>query len=100
MPAMIIVMVPMFSLGVILESPNGSVAVALTYFPTATPMIFMFRVLAPPGPPTWEFFTAMLMCVATTVALVWASAKIFRVGILAQGQAPSFRKLIGWVFSK
>ena len=99
MPAMIVLMVPMFALGVIIESPNGSVAVALTYFPTATPMILMFRVLAPPGPPVWELFAAMLMCVATTAALLWASAKIFRIGILSQGQTPSFRKLIGWVFS-
>lgn len=100
MPAMIILMVPMFALSAVLESPNGTIAVGLTYFPTATPMIFLFRVLAPPGPPTWELLTAPLMCLATTVALVWASGKIFRIGVLAQGQTPSFRKLIGWVLSK
>jgi hypothetical protein len=31
---------------------------------------------------------------------VWAGAKIFRVGILAQGQAPSFGKLFKWILSK
>jgi len=31
---------------------------------------------------------------------VWASAKIFRIGILSQGQAPSIPKMIRWVFSK
>ncbi len=99
MPAMILIMIPMFALGVIIESPNGSMAVGLTYFPTATPMIFLFRLLAPPGPPMWELFAAMAMCVATTLALVWASGKIFRVGVLSQGQAPSFRKLVTWIFS-
>ncbi|MCP3915888.1 MAG: ABC transporter permease [bacterium] len=100
MPAMIILMIPMFSLGAIVESPNGSLAVGLTYFPTATPMIFLFRLLAPPGPAAWEFPAAMAMCIVTTFALVWASGKIFRVGVLAQGQAPTFGRLIGWVFSK
>ncbi len=100
MPAMLILMVPMFAMSAIIESPNGPVAVGLTYFPTATPMIFLFRLLAPPGPPTWEWFAAPLMCVATTLILVWASGKIFRIGVLAQGQAPSFRKLLGWVVSK
>ena len=100
MPAMIILMVPMFSLGAIVESPNGSLAVGLTYFPTATPMIFLFRVLAPPGPAAWEPFAAMAMCLVTTVGLVWASGKIFRVGVLSQGQTPTFRKLLGWVVSK
>jgi len=99
MPAMIVLMVPMFAWSAVLESPNGTVAVALTYFPTATPMILLIRVLAPPGPPAWEYPAAVLMCLATTVTLVWASGKIFRIGVLSQGQTPSFRKLLGWVFS-
>jgi ABC-2 type transport system permease protein len=100
MPAMIILMIPMFALGAIMESPNGSLAVGLTYFPTATPMIFLFRVLAAPGPPVWELFTAMGMCIGTTIVLVWASGKIFRVGVLSQGQAPTFAKMLGWILSK
>lgn len=99
-PAMILLMIPLFSFTAILESPNGSVATALTYFPTATPMVFLLRVLTQPGPPTWELVAAPLMCLVTTVVLVWASSKIFRVGVLSQGQAPTFRKLAGWVFSK
>lgn len=99
MPVMIILMVPMFAWVPILESPNGTVAVALTYFPTATPMIFLVRLLSSPGPPAWEFATASAMCLATTLVFVWASGRIFRIGILAHGQAPSFRKLLGWVFS-
>lgn len=100
MPVMILLMIPMFSLGAIIESPNGAVATVLTYVPTATPMIFLFRMLAPPGPPTWEIFAAMAMCLLTTVALLWASGRIFRIGVLAQGQTPTFRKLIGWIFTK
>ena len=99
-PAMIMIMIPVFSVSAIIESPNGSLATALTYFPTATPMIFLLRLLAPPGPPGWELLTAPLMCLATTVVLLWASSKIFRVGVLSQGQAPTFRKLFSWVFSK
>lgn len=100
MPALIILMVPMLALGTIIESPNGPLAVGLTYFPTATPMIFLLRVLAPPGPAPWEIFAAVGMCLVTTLVLVWSSGKIFRLGVLSQGQAPSFRKLLRWVFSK
>ena len=99
-PAMIIIMIPVFAISAIIESPNGSLATGLTYFPTATPMIFLLRLLAPPGPPSWELITAPLMCLATTLVLLWASGKIFRVGVLSQGQAPTFKKLLGWVFSK
>lgn len=100
MPAMLVIMVPMFAWTAVLEAPNGSVAQALTYFPTATPLILLIRVLAPPGPPVWEIFAGLAMCIATTLFLVWASGKIFRVGVLAQGQAPSFRKLLTWIVSK
>ncbi|MFT7678836.1 MAG: ABC-2 type transport system permease protein [Planctomycetota bacterium] len=100
MPAMIILMIPMFALGAIIESPNGPLATGLTYFPTATPMIFLLRVLAPPGPATWEIFAAVGLCIVTTVVLVWSSGKIFRVGVLSQGQAPSFKNLFKWIFMK
>ena len=99
MPAMVLVMVPMFAFTVVLESPNGDAARWLTYFPTATPAIFLVRVLAPPGPAAWEYPAALALCVVTTLVLVWAGGRIFRVGILAQGQTPSFRQLLGWVFS-
>jgi len=97
MPAMALVLIPMFAFSVILENPNGSVAQILTFVPTSTPMILLFRLAAQPGPETWEIVVGLLDCVLTTWALVWGSAKIFRVGILSQGQAPSFRKLIGWL---
>ena len=100
MPAMIILMIPMFAMGAIVESPNGPLAIGLTYFPTATPMIFLFRLLAPPGPALWEIFAALGMCIVTTLVLVYASGKIFRVGVLSQGQTPTFGKLLRWVLSK
>jgi ABC-2 type transport system permease protein len=100
MPAMIILMVPLFAWTAVLESPNGTVAQVLTYFPTATPMVFLIRLLAPPGPPVWEIFAALGMCIVTMLVLVWASGKIFRIGVLSQGQTPTFGKLISWVLSK
>ena len=100
MPAMILVMIPLFACSVVLESPNGTIAQVLTYVPTATPMILLIRMLVPPGPPLWEIFAGVGMCLLTTWVLVWASGKIFRVGVLSQGQTPSFRKLLSWVVSK
>jgi len=97
---MILLIIPMFSVTGILGSPNGSVATALAYLPTATPMIFLMRVLTQPGPETWELLAAPAMCLVTTLVLLWASGKIFRVGVLSQGQAPTFGKLASWIFSK
>jgi ABC-type Na+ efflux pump permease subunit len=100
MPAMILVLIPLFAWGIVIESPNGTLARVLTFFPTATPMVLILRVVTPPGPPTWEVIAAVALCVLTTLALVWASGKVFRIGVLSQGQTPTFRKLLGWVVAK
>jgi len=100
MPAMILIMIPMFAWTAVLESPNGTIATVLTFFPTATPLILLLRVAAPPGPPVWEVVGGLVVCVIATVACVAASGKIFRIGVLSHGQTPTLRNLVGWIFSK
>jgi len=100
MPAMMIVMIPLFSAFPIIESPNGTLAQIMTFVPTATPMILLLRLVTQPGPPPIEIGFALLDCIVTTLVLVWASGKIFRIGVLSQGQTPTFRNLIGWLLSK
>jgi len=78
----------------------GIQATVMSLIPPATPFLMLLRVAVPPGPPLWELGLGLALTVGFTLACVWAGAKIFRVGILAQGQTPSFRKLIGWVFGK
>ena len=43
---------------------------------------------------------SLVLTTAFMLFCVWASAKVFRIGILSHGQAPTFRRLIVWVFSK
>lgn len=100
MPAMILIMIPMFAWTAVIESPNGTIATVLTFFPTATPLILLLRVAAPPGPPAWEVVGGLVVCIAATIVCVAASGKIFRIGVLSQGQTPSFKTLVGWIFTK
>ena len=99
MPAMLLVMIPMFTWITVLRQPESPFAVGASLFPPCTPFLMMLRMAVPPGPATWEVVVAVILTLAFTLACVWAAAKVFRIGILAQGQDPSFRKLLGWVFS-
>ncbi|MFT5285764.1 MAG: ABC-2 type transport system permease protein [Planctomycetota bacterium] len=99
-PAMLIFVLPMFFLGPVLESPHGTLATVLSLFPPATPMIMMVRVSIAPGPPEWQLALSVVLTALFTIGCVWAAGKVFRIGLLSTGQAPSIRKLIGWVFSK
>ena len=100
MPVMIVLILPMMFLGPILKSPDGTIAQVLTYIPPATPVVLFLRIHVPPGCELWEILVALALCVLFTIGCVRAGAKIFRIGMLSQGQAPSFRKLLGWIVSE
>ncbi|MAG55103.1 MAG: hypothetical protein CMJ83_02310 [Planctomycetes bacterium] len=99
MPAMVIVMIPMFTWVAVIQAPDSTFSTALSLFPPATPFIMLVRLAVPPGPAAWEIIAAVVLTIAFSVACVWAASRIFRVGVLSQGQAPSFRKLFGWIFA-
>lgn len=99
-PAMLIIMIPMFLFQIVIKSPTSVLSTALSLFPPTTPMIMMLRIALPPGPPVWQIILAVVLTGGFTVLCVGIAGKIFRIGILSQGQTPSYAKLIKWVFSK
>ncbi len=100
MPAMMVLIIPMMFLGPIIKSPDGALATALSYFPPATPVVMFLRISMPPGAEWWEITVAIVVMVIFTLGCVLAASKIFRIGILSQGQTPSYRKLVGWLVSR
>ncbi len=100
MPAMLLVMVPMFVWFIVLKSPDSPFSVAMSLFPPATPFLMLMRLSIPPGPAAWEVALSVALTLTFSLVCVWAAGKVFRIGILAQGQAPSFRRMAQWVFSR
>lgn len=99
-PVMMVVMLPYLMFMPVLQSPASPFSRAVSLFPPATPMLMFLRIAVPPGPAWWEVALGVVLTTAFMLGCVWASAKIFRIGILSQGQAPSIPKMIRWVFSK
>ena len=99
-PAILIIMIPVFFMSMVVEAPNGLLATALSLFPPFTPTIMMLRIALPPGPPLWQILLSITLTGFFTVLCVAVAGKIFRIGILSQGQTPSYARLLKWVFSK
>jgi ABC-2 type transport system permease protein len=99
MPAMIVLVAPMMFLGPLIQSPDGTLARVLTFIPPLTPVVLFLRINVPPGAELWEVLLALGLCLVFTWYCVKAAGKIFRIGVLSQGQAPSYRKLVSWIFS-
>ncbi len=100
MPVTLMMVIPVMMWQPVLQSPESAFAKGITYFPPATPVMLVLRNAIPPGLPWWELALGTLVCIAFMLATVWAAGKIFRIGILAQGQTPTLAQLARWVVTK
>ena len=75
-------------------APNGVFARTLTYIPFTASPTMMIR-LGVADVALWEIALSLGVTIASGLALLWLSARVFRAGILIYGQRMSLRRL--WV---
>ena len=95
---MIPVAIPMFVWFPVVKEPLGDFATWLSLFPPFTPVLMLLRMSTPAGVPAWQPWVGLVGVLCAAVFCVWAGGRIFRVGILMQGQAPRIDTLVRWVF--
>jgi ABC-2 type transport system permease protein len=99
-PAMVLVMLPMFTWMSVLRAPDGMTALVLSLIPTASPFLMMLRISLQPGPPAWQIALSLLVMAVTVVVAIWAAGKIFRTGLLMQGKSATMTEMLRWVRAK
>ena len=77
-------------------SSDSLISVAGSLFPFCSP-ILMFERLAVHDPPLWQVALSLTLLVATIAGTMFASARIYRTGILMYGKRPTFRELSRWL---
>lgn len=97
-PVTITLMIPLVAMFPIGKNPNGMLARILSFIPPFTPFVMMNRAAGPPA--LWEYVVTTLLLVISVGAVLWASAKVFRIGILMTGKAPRPREIIKWLWVK
>lgn len=90
-------MIPIFMATAIMQQPNGAFAIAMSFVPPFTPILMLLRQALPTGVPWWQPWLALGGVIAWGIAVVWAAARIFRIGILSQGKTPKIGELAQWV---
>ena len=48
-------------------------------------------------PPAWQIALSLTLLILTTIAVMYASAKIYRIGVLMYGKRPSLVELVRWL---
>jgi ABC-2 type transport system permease protein len=97
-PAMLVLTIPILLWLPISNSPNGVLATVTSYIPPLTPFVMILRVTTATEPvPVWQIATSLIAGYCWMIVMVWASAKIFRVGVLMYGKPPTPLELLKWV---
>ncbi|MEM8876212.1 MAG: ABC transporter permease [Planctomycetota bacterium] len=96
-PIILLLVVPISLVMPVVEDPNSTLSTFLGLFPFTASIIGLVRLAVPPGVPLWQTLLAVASSLAGTIAVIWLAGRIFRVGMLSYGKAPTPRQLVGWV---
>lgn len=95
-PLIFLLVVPVFLAPKVINDPDSTLSVVLSMVPIFSPLLMTLR-LAIRMPPLWQVLLAEVLTASFVVLMVWASARIYRVGILMYGKKPTFGELARWL---
>ena len=77
------------------NAPDSQIVWWGSMIPFTSPIVMLSRI--PFGVPMWELVLSIALLVATFIACGWASAKIYKIGILMFGKKTTFKDLWKWL---
>ena len=94
--AVMIVVIPFFFINQFINDPNSTLAVTLSLIPLFTPLLMSLRI-ALDMPPLWQLLLGYALTIGFTWMMVWACARVYRVGILMYGKKPTIQEIWKWM---
>ncbi|TYB30789.1 MAG: ABC transporter permease [Candidatus Mcinerneyibacterium aminivorans] len=96
-PIAIMTFSPFFFFLFVSQNPEAPLSVILSEIPYLSPLMFMRMAII--DIPAWQIVLSITLLITTIFVELWASAKIFRIGILSYGKKPKIKEIIGWLKS-
>jgi len=95
LPVTIPLMIGFFVALYAFKAPDSSLVFWFSMIPFTSPIVMLARI--PFGVATWELVLSIVLLVGTFIVCAWASAKIYKVGILMYGKKSTFKDLWKWL---
>jgi ABC-2 type transport system permease protein len=90
--------VPMLFLQMIMAKPDGPAATTLSLFPPTAAVAMLLRLaMANSDVPPWQVALSLALLAGAGWFAIWASARIFRIGLLMHGKTPNLPEILRWV---
>ncbi len=80
----------------IINDSNSFWAVAASCFPPTAPIVMFLR-MASEIPPLWQFALSIGLLILSIWAVLWFSARLYRIGILMYGKRATLPELVRWL---
>ena len=98
MPVTVPLLIAFFIAFYAFKAPDSPIVFWGSMIPFTSPIVMLARI--PFGVPFWELALSIALLSATFIACGWASAKIYRIGILMFGKKTTFKDLWKWLKQK
>jgi ABC-2 type transport system permease protein len=95
-PVIALLILPLLLITMIIKNPDGTASTVLSLIPFFAPMLMFLRINVT-APSTAQILGSIALLVVTILTMIWAVARIFRVGILMYGKKPSLPEVLRWV---
>jgi ABC-2 type transport system permease protein len=92
-------MLPFFFISLMIGNPDSPILIAMTLFPTTAFVTVLMR-WGISIVPLWQLITSWILLTCSAVLMIWASARIFRLGMLRYGQSLDLRAVWEAVFPR
>jgi ABC-2 type transport system permease protein len=96
----ILIVIPLFlallMLNTVVQTPSAPSVVWLSMVPFLAPVLMYARIVVQ-TPPAWQIALSLFLLIATVGGLLVLCARIYRVGILMYGKAPTLPELLIWL---
>ena len=96
MPVTMLLIIGVLCLQVVSNDPRGSSAATMTMIPFWSPMLMPMRFTLG-GAGLGDVALSLAILTISTLLVVRAAAKIYRVGVLLYGKRPGLRELMRWI---
>lgn len=95
-PVTIIAIIPILLIILVLEAPSSTLAVALSWIPFFTPVLFLARYIlgAVQG---WEIPVVFALQLVAIGFVAWLGGRVYRLGLLMTGKRPTLPELVRWI---
>jgi ABC-2 type transport system permease protein len=95
-PVLIFLIIPIVMITPITMNPNSSLVVFMSFFPFTAPLVMLIRILVQ-SPDLWQILLAVAILIISIGAVMIASSRIFRIGILMTGKRFSLKEILRWI---